>query len=246
MVLIPRSPSPLEKEFDPLTFDLDLTPLPKYKPAADTTLDFGGLLATPLKVHEDATSGCGGQTWIAGMTLTSYMLRYHQHDLKDARILEIGAGGGLVGLAVAKGCAVNQNRPLYVTDQLEMLDLMERNISLNEMQGRVKPMILNWGEALPAEIMQFKPDTILAAECVYFEPAFPLLLQTLEDLLALCPSATVYFCFKKRRRADLQFMKNAKKIFHVVEVTDSERPVFSRKGLFLFTITSRTESSRRT
>lgn len=87
--------------------------------------------------------------------------------------------------------------------------------------------------------MQFKPDTILAGECVYFEPAFPLLLQTLKDLLALCPSATIYFCFKKRRRADLQFMKNAKKVFHVVEVTDSERPVFSRKGLFLFTITSK-------
>lgn len=34
-------------------------------------------------------------------------------------------------------------------------------------------------------------------------------------------------------------MKNAKKVFHVVEVTDSERPVFSRKGLFLFTITSK-------
>lgn len=86
MVLIPRSPSPLLKEFDPLTFDLDLTPLPKYKPAADTALDFGGLLASPLKVHEDLTSGCGGQTWIAGMTLASHMLRHHRNDLKDSRM----------------------------------------------------------------------------------------------------------------------------------------------------------------
>lgn len=86
MVLIPRSPSPLEKEFDPLTFDLDLTPLPKYKSAAVAALDFGGLLDAPLQVHEDSTSGCGGQTWIAGMTLTSHMLRYHKHDLKDARM----------------------------------------------------------------------------------------------------------------------------------------------------------------
>lgn len=58
--------------------------------------------------------------------------------------LEIGAGGGLVGLAVAKGCAVSQNQPLYATDQLEMMNLLEHNIVLNEMQGRVKPMILNW------------------------------------------------------------------------------------------------------
>lgn len=86
MVLIARSPSPLEKDFDPLTFDLDLTPLPKYKDAAEAALDFGGLLAAPLKVHEDPTSGCGGQTWIAGLTLTRHLLRYHRADLQDARM----------------------------------------------------------------------------------------------------------------------------------------------------------------
>lgn len=86
MVLFERSPSPLEKEFDPLTFDLDLTPLPEYKATADAALDFGGLLSTPLKVHEDRAKGCGGQTWIAGETLTRHMLRYHRHDLKDARM----------------------------------------------------------------------------------------------------------------------------------------------------------------
>lgn len=47
-----------------------------------------------------------------------------------------------MGLAVAKGCSVNQ--PLYVTDQLEMLNLMEHNIVLNEVEGRVKATILNW------------------------------------------------------------------------------------------------------
>lgn len=90
--------------------------------------------------------------------------------------------------------------------------------------------------------MDLRPDVILAAECVYFEPAFPLLLHTLKSLLALCPSATVFFCFKKRRRADLQFMKRIKKAFNVVEVEDDERPEFSRKGLFLYTITSKVDS----
>lgn len=80
-----------------------------------------------------------------------------------------------------------------------------------------------------------KPDVILAADCVYFEPAFPLLLTTLRDLTALCPEATVYFCFKKRRRADMQFLKQAQKSFHVEEVFDEDRPIFSRQGLFLFT-----------
>lgn len=56
--------------------------------------------------------------------------------------LEIGAGGGLVGLAVANGCSLSQ--PLHITDQLEMLTLMGHNVVLNNAQGRVKPSILSW------------------------------------------------------------------------------------------------------
>ncbi|KAH8195059.1 hypothetical protein TruAng_010768 [Truncatella angustata] len=267
-----RSPSP---EFDPLAVGTDLAPLPEYKAAATAGFDFGGLLAQPLRLHEDLASGCGGQTWPAGMVLAKHMLRYHQNDLCQSRILELGAGGGLVGLAVARGCEIQQ--PLIITDQLEMFSLMGHNIALNEMQGMVTAAILNWlvastclskslipatmcdisgqtpgdaaqaltmagscrGEALTQDIVDFQPDVILAADCVYFEPAFPLLLQTLTDLLTLCPSATIYFCFKKRRRADMQFVKKAQKAFNVAEVHDVDRPVFSREGLFLYTITSK-------
>ncbi|KAI8966573.1 putative methyltransferase-domain-containing protein [Daldinia sp. FL1419] len=225
-----RSPSP---EFSPLAIGEDLSPLPAYKAAGTTTTDFAGLLAEPLRLHEDLASGCGGQTWPAGMVLAKHMLRYHRDDLRNSRILELGAGGGLVGLAVAKGCTLGN--PLYITDQLEMHSLMEHNVSLNGLEGQVKAAILNWGEPLPHEIAAFKPDVILAADCVYFEPAFPLLLATLSDLLKLCPSATIYFCFKKRRRADMQFLKKANKLFKVTEVSDEDRPVFSREGLFLYT-----------
>lgn len=80
----PRSTT--SEEFNPLAFDQDLTPLPVYKPAGDAALDFGGLLPAPLRVHEDLTSGCGGQTWPAGMVLARHMLRHHRDDLQDARM----------------------------------------------------------------------------------------------------------------------------------------------------------------
>jgi len=95
------------------------------------------------------------------------------------------------------------------------------------------------GESLPQEILEYKPDTILAADCVYFEPAFPLLMRTLQDLLELCPGATIYFCFKKRRRADMQFLKIAKKTFQVTETEDDDRSTFSREALFLYTFTTK-------
>lgn len=74
---------------------------------------------------------------------------------------------------------------------------------------------------------------------MYFEPAFPLLQRTLADLLSLRPEAVVYFCFKKRRRADMQFLKQTRKRFSVAEIDDDERPVWSRQGLFMFAITSK-------
>lgn len=95
------------------------------------------------------------------------------------------------------------------------------------------------GETLPEAIVAHKPDVILAAECVYFEPAFPLLMQTLKDLFELNSDAVVYFCFKKRRRADMQFVKAAKKAFVVEEIFDEDRPVFQRESLFLFTFRRR-------
>lgn len=42
------------------------------------------------------------------------------------------------------------------------------------------------------------PDIILAADCVYYEPAFPLLVRTLSDLSG--ESTEVLFCYKKRRK----------------------------------------------
>lgn len=100
------------------------------------------------------------------------------------------------------------------------------------------------GEDLPAVVLEQKPDVILAGECVYFEPAFPLLMSTLKALLELNSTAIIYFCFKKRRRADMNFVKMAKKAFKVEEIFDEDRPVFQRQGLFLFSFSSRTSQAK--
>ncbi|KAH7350856.1 putative methyltransferase-domain-containing protein [Rhexocercosporidium sp. MPI-PUGE-AT-0058] len=225
-----RSVSP---EFSPLEFGEELTAVPAYKVASTTSINFSSLLEPPLRLHEDLRSGCGGQLWPAGMVLAQQMLRYHRDSLKGARILELGAGGGLVGLGVAMGCKLDHT--LYISDQENMVELMRKNIELNGLQSRVKELVLNWGDSLPEDVIRQKPNLILAADCVYFEPAFPLLLATLEDLLELCKESVIYFCFKKRRRADMQFMKNARKKFVVEEIEDEDRETFSREGLFLYT-----------
>lgn len=47
-----------------------------------------------------------------------------------------------MGLAVALACDLE--RPLLLSDMEVMFDLMKRNISLNEIESKVEPLILNW------------------------------------------------------------------------------------------------------
>lgn len=217
------------EENDVFGVSQDLVPPAHIKPAGVSLVDFDGLLSSPLKLHEDLKNGCGGQLWPAGMVLSKYMLKRHKHDLTGKTIMELGAGGGLVGLAVAIGCQIDTQ--LHITDQEPMFELMKQNITLNGLEKRVIASIYDWGTPTPSQLPP-KPDIILAADCVYFEPAFPLLQQTLGDLIG--DSTVCYFCFKRRRRADLTFMKTAKKMFNVEEVSDDpDKEIYSREKLFL-------------
>lgn len=138
-----------------------------------------------------------------------------------------------MGLAVARGCNVGKS-PIYVTDQAPMLPLMETNIKINNMVSTVVAGVLNWGETIP-DFIPKHPAVILAADCVYFEPAFPLLVSTLKDLLG--PESICYFCFKRRRRADLRFMKMARKVFHVEIITDDpDAEAYGRENISIFSL----------
>ncbi|KAL1872156.1 Protein-lysine N-methyltransferase efm6 [Paecilomyces lecythidis] len=219
----------------PFAISESLVPPRELKTAGTTSLDFDGLLSEPLVLQEDLKEGCGGQLWPAGIVLSKYMLRRHKSDLRGKTIVELGAGGGLVGLAVARGCSVDA--PIYITDQKPMLALMEANIKLNNLSPLVKASILDWGTPIPESIPQH-PAVILAADCVYFEPAFPLLVDTLRSLIG--PDTICYFCFKRRRRADLRFIKLARKAFNITEVEDDpDRPTYSRENITIYVIKSK-------
>ncbi|KAK5104113.1 Protein-lysine N-methyltransferase efm6 [Lithohypha guttulata] len=205
-------------------FALGIVPERQNKAAGTTSTDFDGLLPKPLLLHEDLKEGCGGQLWPAGVTLAKYMLTYHR-DLRSKSILEIGAGGGLVGLAVASGCLVDNDKKLLVTDQIPMLSLMQKNVALNAL------------DAKSGADSSHCPDVVLAADCVYFEPAFPLLLQTLQDLIG--PSTVCYFCFKKRRKADMRFIRDMNKTFKVEEVEYDDRDQDRQASVFLHKLTAR-------
>ena len=88
---------PSDSELEP--FSEDLIPSAARLEARITETDFDGLLAQPLKLHEDLSKGCGGKIWQAGNILASYVLQNFDADkVRGKKIVELGAGGGLVGL----------------------------------------------------------------------------------------------------------------------------------------------------
>ncbi|KIX92214.1 uncharacterized protein Z520_12095 [Fonsecaea multimorphosa CBS 102226] len=242
-----RSPSPENNVF---AFSTTLIPERDSKKPATTSLTFDNLLPsnTPLLLHEDLQEGCGGQLWPAGMVLAKYMLKHHRTgSLRGKSVVEIGAGGGLVGLALALGCEdFDDGHKIYITDQIPMLALMRKNIALNKLEDKVVAEVYDWGTAPPPTILspgtQQHPDIVLAADCVYFEPAFPLLLQTLTDLVG--PETTCYFCFKKRRKADMRFIRDMMKNFHVDYVEYDGREADQKEGIFLYAVRRKTKEQK--
>ena len=119
------------------------------------------------------------------------------------------------------------SHPVLITDLPMLLPLQKQNIALNALsEASVRSETLPWGEPIPGSIpSEYRhPDVILAADCVYLESAFVPLLKTLKTLMGVGdthhdqPNTTCYFCMKKRRRADMRFVKMLRKIFAVEEV----------------------------
>ena len=150
--------------------------------------------------------------------------------------MELGAGSGLVGLALAlalKGGGIDRNE-IFLTDGLDaLLPLMAENIALNlpnvQPSTTVTPVSLSWGEKIDPMIPK-PPDILLAADCCYLEETFPLLLGTMEQLIG--EKTVCYFCYKRRRRADKDMMKMIRKRLKVEEIEGA----WQRERVFLYEI----------
>ncbi|PCH41625.1 hypothetical protein WOLCODRAFT_137503 [Wolfiporia cocos MD-104 SS10] len=195
-----------------------------------------------IKLMVDASPGCGGVAWPAGEVLSRYIARRGLSSMKRKTVLELGSGTGLVGLVAGK-----LGGDVWITDQAPLLDIMRRNVIMNDLSERVRVAELDWGTPIPFfSDFPRHPDVILAADCVYFEPAFPLLVQTLAELVPV-PSLSVtdaqpevLFCYKKRRKADKRFFALLKKEFSWTEVADDpDHEVYTREAISLLRLIRR-------
>lgn len=218
---------------DGLNLNWDFVAIPELSETGVKDLTFDGLLPRPLKVEQDGGAvGCGGKLWPAGELLSRYMIR--KPDLPYRKILELGSGTGLAGLAVALGHPDARDTEIIITDQDVLLPLMEANVRINTLSNRVNARTLDWGEPLPDFCDGV--DLILAADCVYSEAAFPLLKATLL-MLTEEGDVPILMAYKKRRKADRHFFRTMKNDFTITEISDfPEFKTFYRESVYLFSM----------
>ena len=129
---------------------------------------------------DDARWGIYSCIWDGGLGLIAY-LRKNPVLSKDALVIDLGSGTGVVGLGAAAVGYTN----VVVTDLHEALDLMIENARLNP-AFNVSVEELTWGESLPESIKQRIESSgevlLVGADIVYRQNLFEPLLTTLEKL----------------------------------------------------------------
>jgi predicted nicotinamide N-methyase len=193
-------------------------------------VDFAGRRFAIVQTFD---SGCGCYLWDASIVLLKYFEHVNKRcDFTGMRVVELGAGCGLVGLALAwLGAEV------CLTDLYDQIDVMEANIDRNfgyrtsrsqeESEGSplVRPVNIRAGEldwSASAEDIneEYNPpvDLIVGSDIIYAEEAVPLLINALNILSS--PKTNILIAHEGRSKdIDAKFEELAAQHFDI-EVLD--------------------------
>ncbi|KAJ3066300.1 Methyltransferase-like protein 21D [Podochytrium sp. JEL0797] len=138
------------------------------------------------------------------------------------RILELGAGCGLLGLVATE---VVQDAQLVLTDLPKVLPLLETNTNHSQ---NIRVETLEWlqspTDTLPAHITSLMPfDVVLLSDCVYDETAFIPLINTLDTLTKDNPDTLIIMAYERRKfDTEVSFFKKFGELFRFRHVKEED------------------------
>jgi predicted nicotinamide N-methyase len=98
--------------------------------------------------------------------------------MSTLNVLELGAGCGIVGIALAHFFHANVAR-LILTDLPEASDILTHNLSLLPTKKSPTHLVLDWFAPLPPSVAATPWHLIFVADCTYNPDVVPALVQTL-------------------------------------------------------------------
>ena len=131
-----------------------------------------------LKIAQDWNEGgVAAVVWDAAIVLSQY-LEKHKPLIEHRKVIELGAGTGLVGMVAAL-----LGGSVIVTDRQKALKYINTNVENNAdvlSKLPIKVAGLTWGQSISDFEAPF--DIILGADIIYIEETFQELLKTLLEL----------------------------------------------------------------
>lgn len=190
-------------------------------------------IESTVVIRQLPSEGISFQLWPAATTLVTLLDNHRCHSSKSPlttilralskggendrklKILELGSGTGLVGIAAAVTLGAN----VTVTDLPHVIPNLQFNVEANadvvaQKGGTVSVAPLRWGEDDDAEVIGREFDLVLASDVVYHEHLFEPLIKTLRFLLNGGGEKKAFVMAHFRRwKKDSAFFKKAKKFF---------------------------------
>ena len=154
--------------------------------------------SSPLLLLDDARVCLPLQVYDAAICLAKYLEstvpkrhNYSHASLAGTRLLELGAGPGIVGLFASYYGAHST-----LTDLESLMPLIEYNCEQNkaELSGPICARVLHWG--LSTAQLQPPPDYLILANCVYYQSSLEPLRDSLLELST--PDTCILACYEIR------------------------------------------------
>ncbi|XP_063976035.1 protein N-lysine methyltransferase METTL21D-like [Diachasmimorpha longicaudata] len=153
-----------------------------------------------LTIYQQQVGDVSCVVWDAALVLAKYLdHKCNDEDtavsfLDGQNVLELGAGTGCVGMTAA---CLGGN--VVMTDLRSTMPILQKNISLNQDQwrdfGTARAEVLDWKNNYE---LDFVPDIVVLADCVYYEKSIHPLIKTLEHLCRTNPRTYIILAQEER------------------------------------------------
>jgi len=138
---------------------------------------------------------------------------------KNLNVLELGAGCGIVGIALSTYHPHPTSTSITLTDLPEASSILLQNLSLlpqRTAHSKITHRVLNWSLSIPAPISTTKHDLVLIADCTYNPDVVPDLVSTLQRIRDVNKEVLVCVAMKVRHESEMVFFDLMSKAGFVV------------------------------
>eukprot|EP01121_Diplochlamys_sp_Union-15-3_P013583 TRINITY_DN4240_c0_g1_i1.p1 TRINITY_DN4240_c0_g1~~TRINITY_DN4240_c0_g1_i1.p1 ORF type:complete len:207 (-),score=30.59 TRINITY_DN4240_c0_g1_i1:4-624(-) len=186
-----------------------------------------------INIHQSFDGELGSTVWDCALVLLKYLENkddFPTDFFKGKRVIELGAGTGVIGIALAF-----MGAEVILTDRKPLLELMNKNIEENCVTKSCKAIEYNWGDNCSSLSPPF--DVLIASDIVAsaYKADFSNLIKSLDQLTN--QDTLILLAYEKRSPSDLDFFKMLETNYQLTQVTkDKLDPIYSSLDIEIYRI----------